>query len=84
MYLSKLGVVQENVDDPALAAQVINQHVLAIPPIVSVLHITLQIGFLSFLYQFVASKRAMDAGVVASPRAAQIYGLNVLAERIQV
>nr|GMD33505.1 arogenate dehydratase/prephenate dehydratase 1, chloroplastic-like isoform X1 [Ipomoea batatas]GMD33507.1 arogenate dehydratase/prephenate dehydratase 1, chloroplastic-like isoform X1 [Ipomoea batatas]GMD38476.1 arogenate dehydratase/prephenate dehydratase 1, chloroplastic-like isoform X1 [Ipomoea batatas] len=53
IYLSKLGVVQENGDDPAVAAQ------------------------------FVASKRAMDAGVVASPRAAQIYGLNVLAERIQ-
>lgn len=33
--------------------------------------------------QFVASRGLMDAGVVASSRAAEIYGLNILAERIQ-
>ncbi|KAK9284679.1 hypothetical protein L1049_023855 [Liquidambar formosana] len=33
--------------------------------------------------QFVASHGLRDAGVVASARAAEIYGLNVLAERIQ-
>ncbi|XP_052178401.1 arogenate dehydratase/prephenate dehydratase 1, chloroplastic-like isoform X1 [Diospyros lotus] len=33
--------------------------------------------------QFVASNRLRDAGVIASARAAQIYGLNLLAERIQ-
>ncbi|KAH7510651.1 hypothetical protein FEM48_ZijujUnG0105300 [Ziziphus jujuba var. spinosa] len=52
-FLSKLGVVQENVDDSAGAAQ------------------------------YVASKGLRDAGVVASARAAEIYGLNILAERIQ-
>ncbi|KAA8524694.1 hypothetical protein F0562_011117 [Nyssa sinensis] len=33
--------------------------------------------------QFVASNGLRDAGVVASARAAAIYGLNILAERIQ-
>ncbi|PSS16146.1 Arogenate dehydratase/prephenate dehydratase [Actinidia chinensis var. chinensis] len=53
IYLSKLGVVRENVDDTAGAAQL------------------------------VASNGLRDAGVVASARAAEIYGLNILAERIQ-
>uniref|UniRef100_A0A5B7C139 Uncharacterized protein n=1 Tax=Davidia involucrata TaxID=16924 RepID=A0A5B7C139_DAVIN len=53
IVLSKLGVVRENVDDAAGAAQ------------------------------FVASNGLRDAGVVASARAAEIYGLNILAERIQ-
>lgn len=51
--LSKLGVTRENVDDTAIAAQL------------------------------VTSKGLRDAGVVASARAADIYGLNILAERIQ-
>ncbi|GFY97504.1 arogenate dehydratase 2 [Actinidia rufa] len=54
IYLSKLGVVRENVDDTAGAAQL------------------------------VASNGLRDAGVVASARAAEIYGLNILAERIQL
>ncbi|KAF7805792.1 arogenate dehydratase/prephenate dehydratase 1, chloroplastic-like [Senna tora] len=33
--------------------------------------------------QYVASNGLYNAGVIASPRAAEIYGLNVLAERIQ-
>lgn len=37
----------------------------------------------SFL-QLVASKVLRDTGVIASARAAEIYGLNILAERIQV
>ncbi|XAR55376.1 Arogenate dehydratase [Bertholletia excelsa] len=53
IFLSKLAVARENVDDCAGAAE------------------------------FVASNRLQDAGVVASHRAADIYGLNVLAERIQ-
>ncbi|KAL2496881.1 Arogenate dehydratase/prephenate dehydratase 1 [Forsythia ovata] len=52
-FLNKLGVVRENVDDAAGAAQL------------------------------VASNRMMDAGVIASARAAELYGFNVLAERIQ-
>lgn len=53
VFLSQLGVVRENVDDTAAAAQ------------------------------YVASNKLSDAGVVASARAAEIYGLNVLAEGIQ-
>lgn len=34
--------------------------------------------------QYVASNGMYNAGVIASPRAAEIYGLNVLAENIQV
>lgn len=53
IILSKLGIVRENVDDTAGAAQ------------------------------YVASNDLRDAGVVASARAAEIYGFNILAERIQ-
>lgn len=35
------------------------------------------------LGQFVASNDLRDAGAVASARAAEIYGLNILAEGIQ-
>ncbi|GMN61750.1 hypothetical protein TIFTF001_030825 [Ficus carica] len=52
-FISKLGVVQENADDTAAAAQ------------------------------YIASKRLRDVGVIASARAAEIYGLNIVAERIQ-
>ncbi|XP_017701508.2 arogenate dehydratase/prephenate dehydratase 6, chloroplastic-like isoform X2 [Phoenix dactylifera] len=51
--LSKLGVIRENVDDTALAAQL------------------------------VASNDLRDAGAVASAQAAEIYGLEILEERIQ-
>lgn len=34
--------------------------------------------------QIVACERVREAGAVASARAADIYGLDVLAERIQV
>ncbi|KAK1568577.1 hypothetical protein Q3G72_026174 [Acer saccharum] len=53
VFLSKLGVAVENVDDTAGAAQ------------------------------YVASNRLMDVGVIASARAAEIYGLNILANRVQ-
>lgn len=53
IFLSKLGLVRQNVDDTAGAAQL------------------------------VASSGLRDAAVVASARAADIYGLNVLAEGIQ-
>ncbi|XP_022857665.1 arogenate dehydratase/prephenate dehydratase 1, chloroplastic-like isoform X1 [Olea europaea var. sylvestris] len=33
--------------------------------------------------QLVASNRMMDAGIIASARAAELYGFNILAERIQ-
>lgn len=52
-FLNKLGVLRENVDDAAGAAQL------------------------------VASNRMMDAGIVASARAAELYGFNILAEKIQ-
>ncbi|XP_057527644.1 arogenate dehydratase/prephenate dehydratase 1, chloroplastic-like [Amaranthus tricolor] len=52
-FLTKLGIIRENVDDSAAAAQL------------------------------VASHHLRDAGVVASARAAEIYGLNVLAQGIQ-
>lgn len=51
--LNRLGVVRENVDDTAGAAQ------------------------------YVASNNLRDAGVVAGARAAELYGLNILAEGIQ-
>ncbi|GAB4825182.1 ADP,ATP carrier protein [Ancistrocladus abbreviatus] len=53
LLLNKLGVVRENVDDTAAAAQ------------------------------FVASNHLQDAGVIASARAGELYGLNILAARIQ-
>ncbi|KAK2649572.1 hypothetical protein Ddye_017061 [Dipteronia dyeriana] len=53
VFLSKLGVAVENVEDTAGAAQ------------------------------YVASNGLMDAGVIASARAAEIYGLNILANRVQ-
>lgn len=51
--LSKLGVVRENADDTAAAAQ------------------------------FVSSNGLRDVGAVASARAASIYGLSILEEKIQ-
>ncbi|KAL5731221.1 hypothetical protein ACHQM5_003970 [Ranunculus cassubicifolius] len=51
--LSKLNVVKENVDDTALAAQL------------------------------VASNNRRDTGAIASARSAEIYGLNVLADRVE-
>ncbi|XP_044503342.1 arogenate dehydratase/prephenate dehydratase 1, chloroplastic-like [Mangifera indica] len=53
VFLGKLGVARENVDDTAGAAQ------------------------------YVASNGLRDAGVIASARAAEIYGLNILADKIQ-
>ncbi|XP_031260931.1 arogenate dehydratase/prephenate dehydratase 1, chloroplastic-like [Pistacia vera] len=53
VFLSKLGVARENVDDTAGAAQC------------------------------VATSGLRDAGVIASARAAEIYGLNILATKIQ-
>ncbi|KAJ0112624.1 hypothetical protein Patl1_02004 [Pistacia atlantica] len=53
VFLSKLGVARENVDDTAGAAQ------------------------------YVATSGLRDAGVIASARAAEIYGLNILATKIQ-
>lgn len=53
IFLCKLGVPRENVDDAASAAQ------------------------------YVASNGLRDASVVASSRAGEVYGLNVLAEKIQ-
>ncbi|KAJ9170067.1 hypothetical protein P3X46_018202 [Hevea brasiliensis] len=53
IFLSKLSVARENVDDAAGAAQ------------------------------YVASNELRDAGAVASARASEIYGLNILAENIQ-
>ncbi|XP_027172762.1 arogenate dehydratase/prephenate dehydratase 1, chloroplastic-like isoform X1 [Coffea eugenioides] len=52
-FLSKLGVVRENFEDTAGAAQL------------------------------VVSKRMFDAGVIATARAAEIYGLNIVAKAIQ-
>ena len=34
--------------------------------------------------QLVVSKRMFDAGVIATARAAEIYGLNIVAKAIQV
>ncbi|XVF42943.1 hypothetical protein PTKIN_Ptkin02bG0001000 [Pterospermum kingtungense] len=53
VFLSKLAVPRENLDDAARAAQ------------------------------YVASNGLRDAAVVASSRAGEVYGLNVLAEKIQ-
>ncbi|KAK6919352.1 Prephenate dehydratase [Dillenia turbinata] len=53
VFLSKLGITRESVDDTAGAAQ------------------------------FLASSNLWDSGVVASARAADIYGLNILAKGIQ-
>ncbi|EEF32706.1 arogenate dehydratase/prephenate dehydratase 1, chloroplastic isoform X1 [Ricinus communis] len=53
IFLSKLSVARENVDDTAVAAQ------------------------------YVASNKLRDAGAVASARASELYGLNILAEKIQ-
>ncbi|XP_022726517.1 arogenate dehydratase/prephenate dehydratase 1, chloroplastic-like isoform X3 [Durio zibethinus] len=53
IFLCKLGVPRENVDDTGFAAQ------------------------------YVASNGLRDAAAVASIRAAEVYGLNVLAEKIQ-
>lgn len=52
VFLTKLGIARENVDDEACSAQ------------------------------FVGSNGLEDVGVIASARAAQMYGLNILAERI--
>ncbi|KAK0589971.1 hypothetical protein LWI29_020827 [Acer saccharum] len=53
VFLSKLGVAVDNVEDTAAAAQ------------------------------YVASNGLKDAGVIASARAAEIYGLNILANGVQ-
>ncbi|CAN6457510.1 unnamed protein product [Victoria cruziana] len=53
LALGKLGVIRENIDDTAGAAQII------------------------------AAKRTRDTGAIASARAAQIYGLDIIAENIQ-
>ncbi|KAH7675586.1 Prephenate dehydratase protein [Dioscorea alata] len=51
--LAKLGVIRQNVDDTAGAAQ------------------------------FVASNNLKDAGAIASARAAELYGLNIIEENMQ-
>ncbi|KAF9612339.1 hypothetical protein IFM89_038942 [Coptis chinensis] len=39
---------------------------------------------LEYVYQLVASSNLRDTRAIASARAAEIYGLNILAERIEV
>lgn len=38
---------------------------------------------LSSLHQFVASNNLKDAGAIASARAAELYGLNIIEENMQ-
>lgn len=85
IILSKLGVSRENVDDSAGAAQVICGCLISTLILFSC---TIWGNVPSWPWwlvdQYVASHGLRDAGVVASARAAEIYGLNILAERIQV
>lgn len=83
--LTKLNVARESMDDTAGAAQVIlmsfrsSQFWFYFHDVPSYFILTLQ----AFI-QLVASEKLRDTGVIASARAAEVYGLNILAERIQV
>ncbi|CAL5375704.1 unnamed protein product [Camellia sinensis] len=82
-HLSKLGATREKVNDTASAAQMIYSCAFGI-----FFNLFYTIGKLPVLIvltlgQLVASNELRDAGAVASARAAEIYGLDILAERIQ-
>lgn len=73
--LNELGVHKVSTDDTAAAAQVLLSSIFIL------LHQFVQI---LTPQQIVASERVTETAAIASSRAAQIYGLEVLAERIQV
>ena len=80
MILTKLGVVRVSTDDTAGAAQVIfrsfqscfDQAIDCLCPKCK-----------NVRGQMVAASGERDSGVIASDRAADIYGLNILLEKIQ-
>lgn len=87
MTISKLNVARVSVDNTAEAAQVICATFSG-----SMIFVFSGSSFM-WLHMFlliesseqtVASSGMSETGAIASPRAAKIYGLNILAENIQV
>ncbi|KAI8030584.1 hypothetical protein LOK49_LG01G01322 [Camellia lanceoleosa] len=83
IILSKLGATRENVNDTASATQVIYSCPFGI--FFNLFYTTGKLPVLTVLTlgQLVALNELRDAGAVASARAAEIYGPDILAERIQ-
>lgn len=87
MALSELGVAQENAVDTATAAQVIctmNRNSFVISFILCTRSSTVLFLCFNLFCQFVSTNGSRDVAAVASSRAASIYGLDILEEKIQV
>lgn len=80
MTLSKLGIVGTSVHDTAGAALVNSTDLLGVHEwsvVVYLLNIKCS-------RQSVSANGKRDTGAIASARAAEIYGLDILAEKLQV
>ena len=78
-----MNLIREAVEDTAGAAQVIETLDLDLNSLGRDRTLYDEIFFI-LCFQYIAAHKLWDTGAVASARAAEIYGLNILADGIQV
>lgn len=83
MTLNELGLLRISTEDTAGAAQVIFGDLMCPGLVYSDFIVQILLNIRSF-WQIVASDGLKNTGAIASARAAGIYGLNILEEKIQV